>query len=237
MPSFPDSVFAPANRSAGQTIDASHVNGVQDEIVAIEGGYRNGTAPLNSSGSTVATLSVAGGSTFGGAVAFSTGVTVSTGTFTINQGQIVFPATQVAAAGANTLDDYEEGNWTPVIGGAGGTSGQTYSSQIGRYVKIGKLVIFQAYVALTAKGTITGNVQIQGLPFAEGDSNYPAVAFNWQALATTKVFVNGRIEAGTTVISVFGLAAAAVSSETNLVTADISNTTGFMISGSYRAAN
>jgi hypothetical protein len=65
MPSFPDSVFAPANRSNGQTIDASHMNGVQDEIVAIEGGYRNGTAPLNSSNSTVANLSVTGGSTFG----------------------------------------------------------------------------------------------------------------------------------------------------------------------------
>lgn len=63
MASFPTSVFAPASRSNGQTIDAAHVNDVQDEIVAIEGGFRNGTAPLNSSGSTVATLSVTGGST------------------------------------------------------------------------------------------------------------------------------------------------------------------------------
>lgn len=59
MPSFPDSVFAPANRSNGQTIDASHVNGVQDELVAIEAGYINGTARLNSSN-----LSVLGTSTF-----------------------------------------------------------------------------------------------------------------------------------------------------------------------------
>lgn len=59
MPSFPDSVFAPANRSNGQVIDASHVNGVQDEIVAIEGGYINGTARLNSSA-----LNVTAGSTF-----------------------------------------------------------------------------------------------------------------------------------------------------------------------------
>lgn len=59
MPSFPDSVFAPANRSNGQTIDASHVNGVQDEIVAIEAGYINGTARLNSSN-----LNVTGASTF-----------------------------------------------------------------------------------------------------------------------------------------------------------------------------
>ena len=59
MPSFPDSVFAPANRSNGQTIDASHMNGVQDEIVAIEGGIINGTARVNSS-----VLNVTGTSTF-----------------------------------------------------------------------------------------------------------------------------------------------------------------------------
>ena len=64
MPSFPTSVFAPTNKSNGQTIDASHVNDLQNEVVAIEGGYINGTAPLNSSGSTVGTLSVTGGSTF-----------------------------------------------------------------------------------------------------------------------------------------------------------------------------
>lgn len=65
MPSFPTSVFAPSNKSAGQTIQAAHINDAQDEIVAIESGYRTGTAPLNSSGSTVTSLSVAGGSTFG----------------------------------------------------------------------------------------------------------------------------------------------------------------------------
>lgn len=59
MPSFPDSVFAPANRSNGQTIDASHMNGVQDEVVALESGFINGTARLNSS-----VLNVTAGSTF-----------------------------------------------------------------------------------------------------------------------------------------------------------------------------
>ena len=149
---------------------------------------------------------------------------------------IKFAATQVASSDANTLDDYEEGSWTPVIGGSGGTSGQTYSSQLGRYVKIVKLVIFQAYVALTFEGTITGNVQIQGLPFTEGDANFACVPFNWQALATSMVNVVGRVESSTTVITVFGLTAGAISSETNMTATDIGNTTAFMISGSYRAS-
>src|SRR3990167_735164 len=70
MASFPTSVFAPATRTPGQTIGSAHVNDLQDEVVAIEDGYRNGSAPLNSSGSTVAALSVTGPSTFGGAVTF-----------------------------------------------------------------------------------------------------------------------------------------------------------------------
>lgn len=95
--------------------------------------------------------------------------------------QIKFAGTQSASTDANTLDDYEEGSWTPVIGGSGGTSGQTYSSQVGRYVKIGKLVIAQFTAVFTAKGTITTSLQLQGLPFTiENVSGYaPVGSLTW----------------------------------------------------------
>lgn len=66
MPSFPDSVkvFTTKLDGAGNPINAAHVNDLQDEVNAIEAGYINATAPLNSSRSTVATLSVTGASTF-----------------------------------------------------------------------------------------------------------------------------------------------------------------------------
>lgn len=64
MASFPTAVFSPASKSNGQTIEASHVNDLDGEVVAIESGYLNGTARLNSSNSTLANLSVSGGSTF-----------------------------------------------------------------------------------------------------------------------------------------------------------------------------
>src|SRR4029077_18226854 len=51
-------------------------------------------------------------------------------------GRIKFPAAQVASGDPNTLDDYEEGGWVPVIGGTTGTSGQTYAEQSGFYTKI-----------------------------------------------------------------------------------------------------
>lgn len=71
MANFPNSVTSFAARANGQTIDASHVGDLQDEVNAIEDGYINGTARLNSSNSTVANLTVSGGSTFAGTVTFS----------------------------------------------------------------------------------------------------------------------------------------------------------------------
>lgn len=72
MASFPTTVFAPASKSGGQTIQAAHVNDLQDEVVAIEGGYLNGTARLNSSHSTLAALSVTGPSTIASTMTIGT---------------------------------------------------------------------------------------------------------------------------------------------------------------------
>lgn len=60
MPSWPGSIFAPTVKSAGQTIQAAHVNDVQDEVVAMQTGWSDGTARLHSSNSTVANLTVSG---------------------------------------------------------------------------------------------------------------------------------------------------------------------------------
>ncbi len=145
------------------------------------------------------------------------------GVITIAQGQIAFPATQVASSGANTLDDYEEGSWTPVIGGSGGTSGQTYTLQEGTYIKIGKLVMLQFQAALSAKGTITNNVEIQGFPFT---SNSPTgrdanAQLFWNGLATNWVNVTLSVNQGGTSGLVRGCTAAATTNGTSLVTADI----------------
>lgn len=152
--------------------------------------------------------------------------------------QIAFEATQVPSADANTLDDYEEGSWTPVIGGSGGTTGQTYSIQVGRYIKIGKMVQCQAYAVLSAKGTITGNVEIQGIPFAsENIANmYAVTPVFWAGLSTNWVSIVGYLIANTQTVRLVGTTAAAGANSTNLLTADISNTGTFMISFCYRAA-
>lgn len=149
-------------------------------------------------------------------------------------GQISFPATQNASAGANVLDDYEEGTWTPVLGGSGGQSGQSYSSQIGTYVKVGQNVTLTCLVNLSAKGTITSQLQISGLPFAAG-SGYATAAIEFSAMTTNWTYLAGRIDAGGSVVTVFGISAAGVSMGT-LATGDVSNTTLMAFSVSYRAA-
>jgi hypothetical protein len=76
--SYPTSVKSFTTKSAGQTIQPAWFNDLQDEVAAIEGGLLNGTAPLNSSNSTVANLSVPGASTFTGNVTMSGTLTVAT---------------------------------------------------------------------------------------------------------------------------------------------------------------
>src|SRR5258705_867553 len=75
------------------------------------------------------------------------------GLLTLSVGQIAFPASQVASANANTLDDYEEGTWTPVD--ASGASLTFGGGTAGSYTKIGNLVIATGQIVYptTANGS------------------------------------------------------------------------------------
>jgi hypothetical protein len=72
---------------------------------------------------------------------------------------------------ANALDDYEEGTWTPIIMGYAQSTpaSQTYSSQVGHYTKVGRLVYATYAITLTNKGNMSGDyVLLQGFPFSRG---------------------------------------------------------------------
>ena len=88
----------------------------------------------------------------------------STGVVDVPSGQIKFPATQNPSADANTLDDYEEGTFTPTIIGTTTAGAGTYTSQVGRYTKVGNRVFVSIAVTWSAH-TGTGNIAIAGLPF------------------------------------------------------------------------
>ncbi len=111
----------------------------------------------------------------------NTGNAAFSGLVSLLAGQLAFPATQNPSADPNTLDDYEEGTWTPVL--VTNATGVTYNSasgnvQYGCYVKVGSLVIASFNMTLTSKGTGgTGGVQIGGLPFTVFDPGANIFAF------------------------------------------------------------
>lgn len=92
----------------------------------------------------------------------------ASGLITLGSGQLKFPATQNPSTDANTLDDYEEGTWTPTLRFGGNSVGMTYSTQTGTYVKVGRHVTIGGNITLSAKGSSTGAATIGGLPFAAG---------------------------------------------------------------------
>ena len=116
----------------------------------ITGGALNGTlgATTPSTGA-FTTMSATTGAAVGGATA--------------GAGGLAFPATAVAVANANTLDDYEEGTFTPTCTlSTPGTSSS--GSAVGVYTKVGNLVTVTGRLTFT-KGTGTGDLSFGGLPF------------------------------------------------------------------------
>jgi hypothetical protein len=81
-----------------------------------------------------------------------------------NLSGITFPATQVPSSDANTLDDYEEGTWTPTAFGSSTTGTTTYADRAGFYTKIGNQVTASFYVDWTSL-TGTGALRFGGIPF------------------------------------------------------------------------
>ena len=81
-------------------------------------------------------------------------------------------------AASNALDDYEEGTFTPVIGGTS-ESGQSYTDQAGKYTKIGNMVFCHGFVALSTEGTISGFARLKGFPFTLSGGNNSAVTFGY----------------------------------------------------------
>ena len=77
---------------------------------------------------------------------------------------ITFPATQSASSDANTLDDYEEGTWTPSASNVTATN-CTYT---GFYIKIGRMVWCNMRIAIGSGGSFTSTRNLSyfsGLPF------------------------------------------------------------------------
>jgi hypothetical protein len=77
---------------------------------------------------------------------------------------LTFPASQISSSDPNTLDDYEEGTFTPTVIGLTTAGTGTYSTQSGKYIKVGGMVYVEVALDWSAH-TGTGNMAFGGLPF------------------------------------------------------------------------
>lgn len=124
-----------------------------------------------------------------------TSANTSGSNFQVSQG-VTFPATQSASSDVNTLDDYEEGTWTPTVTGTA-----TYTIQLGWYVKIGQLVTISFDMQINAIGTGSGTT-ISGLPFTNvtsGAQNPGGGVSYWSGLAVGVYYLGTQIS-GSTII-------------------------------------
>jgi hypothetical protein len=90
-------------------------------------------------------------------------ISVGNATPTTSGAGITFPATRSASTDANTLDDYEEGTWTPTVTATSG-SYTSYTSS-GTYTVVGRLVTMTSYFVVTNKGTGSGVAKLTNIPF------------------------------------------------------------------------
>jgi hypothetical protein len=125
-----------------------------------------------------------------------TSANTSGANFQVSQG-VTFPATQSASSDVNTLDDYEEGTWTPIV--TSGTGSLTAYNKAGQYTKVGRLVTLNFYFQITTLGTAGGAAIITGLPFSAATSSISAGSASENAVSgvagvvhsqsTTELFV------------------------------------------------
>lgn len=107
-----------------------------------------------------------------------------------------FPGTQSPSADANTLDDYEEGTWTPTI-----ASASSYSIQNGLYTKIGNIISIQGQLLFVQSGTSFGD--IGGLPFS-GSSSIDYTSVPWGEYYSTGWIYKGLLRTSTATLASVG---------------------------------
>ena len=122
---------------------------------------------------------------------------------------ITFPATQSSSSNVNTLDDYEEGTFTPTVTGSTTSGTVSYGVISGTYTKVGRLVTFTMYVGwyngFSGAGDLrlalpfacdTGNFFIAGTTAAGASSPTTAYPVSQGAISPGNAYININVTSG-----------------------------------------
>ena len=179
---------------------------------------------VTSTGATVTgTLAATGASTFTGTGKFATTIGVGNATPAASGAGITFPATQSASSDANTLDDYEEGTWTPTDN-SGASLSITFNNA--KYTKIGNLVYVKCSTIVYPVTASGSGASIAGLPFTNGSGDVGGVTISASASANRILVI-----ANATSISFYG--SSTLTGSTNV---SVSNQTIYGFSAVYSLA-
>jgi hypothetical protein len=140
----------------------------------------------------------------------------STGNLTVSTGNVVIGtagkgidfSADPSAAGMTSelLDDYEEGTWTPSVGGTA-----TYTTQVGSYTKIGRQITLWFDLTINTLGT-GSTTKITGVPVPPViNTNYHTGTVYWENIATNQIALGIYIQQSTGDIYFMGANASAAS--------------------------
>lgn len=156
----------------------------------------------------------------------NTALTLKTGTTAITQ-----------AANNNSTDvattQYVDSNafttkqtWTPVLQFGGAASGITYMQQTGTYIQIGKVIVAEFDIALSALGSSTGAATITGLPANENGSQRGFCGISFYSGMSGMSAPSARIDGSTSFIDLLLAGSTAVANITNTNFGSTSQITG-----------
>ena len=170
------------------------------------------------------------------------------GDATISDGDLVigtaghgidFSATSDGAGtdSSELLDDYEEGTFTPTLGAHSSDGTHSYTTQVGNYTKVGNVVHIWMQMTintLNTSGTISGNLEISGLPYTSANTT-------GQAYMGTFLSVGLDMDSGTGPVAHVSPNATKISliasvdnaSYDTFTSADVASGDGFWIQFSY----
>jgi hypothetical protein len=152
-------------------------------------------------------IETAGGSNFNTPVE-RMAIEGTTGEVKISTGDLIFGTAgkgivlgNTSNVDANTLDDYEEGTWSPTASSSGWDS-LTFTDT-GSYTKIGNIVHVMVKVSVDGSGTGSGDTIMGGLPFTSsstGDYRSAISIFACRLASDIDTYVSGYIDSNSTTV-------------------------------------
>lgn len=136
--------------------------------------------------------------------------------------EIFYDGTQFVMLGGA----YAEGTWTPSVGGSA-----TYTTQVGRWTKIGRVVHFVGQLVINTIGT-GSTTTISGLPVNAASLSFSQAVTvgDFSTLATSVVWIGGVVASAGSSVTLRSLTAAGASAG---ATGLLGNSSAVTFSGSY----